>query len=273
MKKHLYYFILILTYLFCLPTYADDFDLLIKKTLDSNHRSTTNKARDKYRNPQATLNFFGLTANSNVMEISPGKGWYSEIIAPLVKEKGTFYSVIYDTKKNTKSSPYFKRLNKQYILMLDMRPDLFKKINIIKIDREDPKSDMKGKTDLVLTFRNVHNWAKAKTVTKMFRFFFDSLKTGGVLGVVEHRAKEGTPLKTQIQSGYMTEKYVQNLAEEAGFKYTSSSNVNNNPQDIKNYPGGVWTLLPNLRGVGEIEKNKYSKIGESDRMTLKFTKP
>ena len=107
----------------------------------------------------------------------------------------------------------------------------------------------------------------------VFKFFFESLKSGGVLGVVEHRAIEKTPIEEQIRSGYMTEKYVLELAQKVGFQYAASSNINNNPKDTKNYTGGVWTLLPNLRGIKKVDRKKYSQIGESDRMTLKFIKP
>jgi predicted methyltransferase len=263
--------LLITTWFLLTPAYSSDLDLLLEQVLSSDHRSLTNKNRDKFRNPKETLKFFGLTANTNVVEITPGRGWYTEILAPIVKDKGKFNSVIYEI--NDTSKPYFKKLDKFYRTKLKQKPNIYGKVNLIPIDSKNPKFNLSKKADMVLTFRNVHNWAKAKSAELMFRFFFDSLKNGGTLGVVEHRAIKKTPLEEQIRSGYMTEQYVIKLAKKVGFKYVASSNINNNPKDKKNYPGGVWTLLPNLRGLKVTEKNKYSKIGESDRMTLKFLKP
>ena len=259
------------TCLFVTPTYSNNFDVKFNKILKSDHRSQTNKARDKFRNPKQTLEFFGLKPDTNVMEITPGKGWYTEIIAPFVMEDGTFNSVIYEVNENSK--PYFKKLDKFYRSKLKERPDIYKNAKLITIDPKKPKFNLNKKVDMVLTFRNVHNWAKAKSADSMFKFFFSSLKSGGVFGVVEHRALKETPIQEQIRSGYMTEKYVIELAQQVGFEFISSSEINSNPKDTKKHSGGVWTLLPNLRGVNESEKVKYSLIGESDRMTLKFLKP
>ena len=267
----LYLFVLITAYLSVSPVYSNNFDLKFDKILNSDHRSQVNKGRDKFRNPKQTLEFFGLKPNSNVMEITPGRGWYTEIIAPIVKENGTFSSVIYEI--NDSSKTYFKKLDKYYRSKLEQRPDIYSNVRLITIDPKNPKYNLNKKVDMVLTFRNVHNWAKAKSAESMFSFFFDSLKSGGVFGVVEHRAFNDTPIQEQIRSGYMTEKFVIELAKKVGFKFVSSSDVNNNPKDTKKHSGGVWTLLPNLRGVKESEKLKYSQIGESDRMTLKFLKP
>jgi predicted methyltransferase len=263
--------VLMITSFSLTPAYSNDLELMLKAVLNSDHRSSTNKDRDKFRNPKETLKFFGLSNNTNVMEISPGRGWYTEIIAPVVKEKGTFNSVIYEIKANSK--PYFKKLNEFYRTKLQKRPDMYEKVNLIAVNPKKPLYELNKKMDMVLTFRNVHNWAKAKSALPMFEFFFDSLKSGGILGVVEHRAIEGTPIDEQIRSGYMTEKYVMDIAKKVGFQFSSSSNINDNPKDKKNYTGGVWTLLPNLRGVKETQKKEYSQIGESDRMTLKFIKP
>ena len=263
--------IMITTFLLVSPVYSDNFSLKFDKILNSDHRSQPNKGRDQFRNPKQTLEFFGLKPNSNVIEITPGRGWYTEIIAPFVKENGTFSSVIYEVNENSKT--YFKKLDKFYRSKLKERPDIYGNVKLITIDPKNPKFNLNKKADMVLTFRNVHNWAKAKSADSMFKFFFDSLKSGGVFGVVEHRAHEDTSIQEQIRSGYMTEKYVVELAEKVGFEFFSSSDINNNPKDTKRYSGGVWTLLPNLRGLEETEKKKYSQIGESERMTLKFIKP
>ncbi|OUT95651.1 MAG: hypothetical protein CBC01_09070 [Betaproteobacteria bacterium TMED41] len=262
---------LIATLLFLTSVNASNLDLKFEKVLNSDHRSLNNKNRDKFRNPKETLRFFGLSTSTNVIEISPGRGWYTEIIAPIVFENGNFTSVIYEI--NNESKPYLKKLDKLYREKLNSRPDIYGRANLISINPKNPEYKLKKKVDMVLTFRNVHNWAKAKSAENMFKFFFESLKSGGVLGVVEHRAIEKTPIEEQIRSGYMTEKYVLELAQKVGFQYAASSNINNNPKDTKNYTGGVWTLLPNLRGIKKVDRKKYSQIGESDRMTLKFIKP
>jgi predicted methyltransferase len=125
---------------------------------------------------------------------------------------------------------------------------------------------------MVLTFRNVHNWAKAGSAEAMFAGFAKALKPGGVLGVVEHRAKIGTPLDIQIKSGYMTEDYVIQMAKDAGFRLDAKSEINANPKDTADHPNGVWNLLPSLRGVKDDDKANIISIGESDRMTLRFIK-
>ena len=125
---------------------------------------------------------------------------------------------------------------------------------------------------MVLTFRNVHNWAKAGTAESMFSGFARALKPGGILGLVEHRAKPGTSLDDQIRSGYMTVDYVVQMAEAAGFRLDASSEINANPKDTTDHPGGVWNLLPNLRNIADEDKEAISAIGESDRMTLLFKK-
>jgi len=149
---------------------------------------------------------------------------------------------------------------------------LYGDATISTYDAAAPSFAPAGSADMVVTFRNVHNWAKAGNTDAMFKGFYSALKKGGVLGVVEHRAKPGTPLKQQIDSGYMTEDYVIAAAERAGFQLEAASEINSNWRDTKDYPGGVWTLPPNLRGVADADKPKYREIGESDRMTLRFVK-
>ena len=157
--------------------------------------------------------------------------------------------------------------------MLKSYPDVYSKTNLIPINLKNPKFNLTEKVDMILTFRNVHNWAKSKNELIMFTSFFNSLKKGGILGVVEHRAKKNTSLEKQIKTGYMTEEFVKTIANKVGFKFIDSSDINNNPKITKNYSGGVWTLLPNLRDIKSSEKNEFINIGESDRMTLKFKKP
>ena len=253
------------------PASAQDAASLIDRAMTGGHRAEANKARDKYRHPKETLLFFGIDPAMTVVEITPGRGWYTEILAPVLKDKGEYYAAV---NAITEKSPDFAKQNDTfYRAMLAGAPDLFAKTKISVMTPPEIKIAPAGSADLVLTFRNVHNWAKAGTADAMFKAFFAALKPGGALGVVEHRAKPGTPFQQQIDSGYMTEAYVIEAAQKAGFREANKSEINANPKDTKDYPGGVWTLPPNLRNVAEADKPKFLAIGESDRMTLKFVKP
>ena len=255
------------------PSYSNDVQNkeMLERVLQGSHRSDANRLRDKYRRPVETLTFFGVKPNSNVVEITPGRGWYSEILAPLLRTNGTFTAVIYDA--NLTDNAYLKKLNGFYKTKLSDSPKTYSNVQLEEINHKTPVFDLDSSADFVLTFRNVHNWAKSGTTDEMFRSFYKSLKTGGVLGVVEHRARAGTPLSQQIKSGYMTEQFVIKTAEKAGFVFDAGSDINNNSLDAKNHKNGVWTLLPVQRGLSDKEKSVYAKIGESDRMTLKFVKP
>ncbi|RZP22560.1 MAG: methyltransferase [Burkholderiaceae bacterium] len=244
---------------------------VLERSLQGSHRSEANRLRDKYRHPVETLTFFGVKPNSNVVEITPGRGWYSEILAPLLRSNGEFTAIIYDA--DLTNNAYLKKLNGFYKTKLGDNPEIYSNVRLEEINHKSPIFDLDSSADFVLTFRNVHNWAKSGTTDEMFRSFYKSLKTGGVLGVVEHRARSGTPLSQQIKSGYMTEEFVIKTAEKAGFVFSAGSNINNNSLDSKDHKKGVWTLLPVQRGLSDKEKIVYAKIGESDRMTLKFVKP
>ena len=255
------------------PSYSNDVQSkeMLEWSLQGSHRSEANRLRDKYRHPVETLAFFGVKSNSNVVEITPGRGWYSEILAPLLEANGTFTAVIYDA--DLTDNAYLKKLNGFYKTKLGDSPEIYSNVQLEEINHKSPVFDLDSSADFVLTFRNVHNWAKSGTTDEIFRSFYKSLKTGGVLGVVEHRARAGTPLSQQIKSGYMTEQFVIKTAEKAGFVFRAGSNINNNSLDSKDHKNGVWTLLPVQRGLSDKEKSIYAKIGESDRMTLKFVKP
>lgn len=243
---------------------------LIDKALGGDHRSERNRARDVYRHPRETLLFFGLKPDMHVAEIWPGGGWYTEVLALVLREKGRYYAAHYHIDDNT--SRYYRNSQREFVEKLAKSPDVYDKVVVTGL--LPPHFDLapKGALDLVLTFRNVHNWTQEGFDAQMFRAFFDALKPGGVLGVVEHRAREGTTLADMKRSGYMTEAYVIKLAETAGFRLAAKSEVNANPKDTKDHPRGVWTLPPSLR-LGDAERAKYLEIGESDRMTLKFVKP
>ena len=229
-------------------------------------------ARDVYRHPLETLRFFGLRPDKTVVEIWPGRGWYLEILAPYLHDRGKYYAAIEapdvaGASQEAKDDAAFLRRR-----IADDPADFGK---VIVTDLHPPQLTEicpPGTADLVLTFRNVHNWIDGGDQQAQFDTFFKALKPGGVLGVVEHRAKPGTSLDETRKSGYVDEAYVKKLAANAGFRFAAESPVNTNPKDTKDYPKGVWTLPPSF-ALGDTDRAKYLAIGESDRMTLRFVKP
>jgi predicted methyltransferase len=233
-------------------------------------RSINADTRDKYRNPNETLAFFEIKPQHTVVEIWPGGGWYAEILAPYLKDKGLYYAAHFNQSSEI---GFFQKMRAKFNNKMKQSPDQYSKV--ITTDFEPPKHTNiapSHSADRVLTFRNVHNWMRNGSEQAAFDSFFTTLKPDGILGVVEHRATEDFNLKKMIDSGYVTESYVKLLAKKAGFEFIDASEVNANPLDSKNHPKGVWTLPPSLR-LGDTKKDNYLKIGESDRMTLKFRKP
>jgi predicted methyltransferase len=247
--------------------------------LASAHRSEANKARDVYRHPAETLAFFGVEPDDTVVEVWPGGGWYTEILAPYLRDAGVYYAAGFAiTVKDQRD--YF--VNAQRALADKLAGNaVFDHVVLTEVQAPQRSTMAPPETvDVVLTFRNVHNWLAAGNALEMFQAFHKALRDGGVLGVVEHRARPGTSIETMKKSGYMTEDYVVELAQNAGFTLAARSEINANPKDTTEHPAGVWTLPPNLRHCQSMsegdEKNacveKYGAIGESDRMTLKFVK-
>ncbi len=236
------------------------------------HRTPAFRERDRYRHPKETLLFFGFRPDMHVAEIWPGDGWYTEILAPALRAKGRYYAAHYAVDE--KLSDYRRERRQIYLDKLARQPALYDRVVVTGIQApEHNELAPRGSLDLVLTFRNVHNWAADfGNEQAMFNAFHAALKRGGVLGVVEHRARPGTSFEDMKRTGYMTEAYVIGLAEKAGFRLAARSEVNANPRDTKDYPEGVWTLPPTLR-LKDIDRARFLAIGESDRATLKFVKP
>ena len=260
----------VMSAMFCASAWAQSAESLIDQAMVGEHRALANKARDKYRHPKETLLFFGLRPEMTVVEISPSRGWYTEILAPVLRDAGQYYAAVGAVTAKTPDA--LKKNDADYRAMLAGAPDLYEKVKLSVLTPGALQVAPPGSADMILTFRNVHNWAKAGTVDAMFKAFHDALKAGGTLGVVEHRARPDTSFEQQIETGYMTEDYVVATAQKAGFRLANKSEINSNPKDTKDYPGGVWTLPPTLR-YGDQDRDKYLAIGESDRMTLKFTRP
>lgn len=236
--------------------------------IDGAWRLPADKARDVYRHPRETLTFFGLKPGMRVIEITPGAGWYADILAPLLRGDGSYAAALV----NPIDSSYAARQAASLRAHFAAYPQPFGSAQIIYFDPKTPNLGTPDSADMVLTFRNVHNWAEAGTAEAMFKAFYSVLAPGGVLGVVDHRAAPGKTLAQVIGTGYLPQDYVIKLAEDAGFRLAATSEINANPKDTKNYPKGVWTLPPTL-ALGDTDRHKYLAIGESDRMTLKFVKP
>ncbi|WP_333606427.1 class I SAM-dependent methyltransferase [Arsukibacterium sp.] len=235
-------------------------------------RTEQNKARDQYRNPVATLAFFDVTPHSSVVEISPGAGWYTEILAPLLAAHGNLYAAHFPADT---TSEYGQRARANFVTKLASDP-IYRKVQLTAFA---PLAGVEvapaGSADVVLTFRNLHNWYMAggeEAMLHAFNNFYTALKPGGVLGVVEHRLPESRLDTNWTRSGYFPQSLAVKIAEQAGFVFEASSEINANPKDTADHPNGVWTLPPSLR-VGDADPEIYKAIGESDRMTLKFRKP
>ncbi|GMV28073.1 MAG: hypothetical protein AMXMBFR59_01980 [Rhodanobacteraceae bacterium] len=246
----------------------------IAQILAGSWRSDANKARDAYRHPRETLEFFGLKPTMTVVEITPGGGWYTEILAPLVKAQGKLVAVVVDpaTAEKEGTREYLGKSNTKFKEKLAADTERYSGVEVREFPMTAPKFGPPASADLVLTFRNVHNFMMWKTDAAMFKAAFDVLRPGGVLGVTDHRAAAGADLEKIKDSGYIPEDYVIKLATDAGFQLAEKSEINANPKDTRDHEKGVWTLPPSL-ALGDKDKEKYLAIGESDRMTLKFVKP
>ncbi len=229
----------------------------LKAAIDGSQRSAANKERDKYRHPFETLTFFGIKPDMTVIEISPGDGWYTEILAPFSKDRGKLYEAAGSGRSATALESKLKA-----------KPDVYGKVMMLKSG--DASDFPPGTADMVLTFRNVHNWIPRGTADDYFKAFYRALKPGGILGVTDHRADSSQPQDPKAENGYVRQDYLIQLAEKAGFKLAGTSEINANPKDPRAQL--VWNLPPTLR-QGDKDRAKYLAIGESDRMTLKFVKP
>ncbi len=241
----------------------------LDQVLAGDWRSAANKARDQYRHPKQTLEFFGVKPTDTVVEITPGGGWYAEILAPWLKGSGTYVAAVGKPSRPEGEAAQDKSALQK---MFEGNPAEFGEAKTVVFDNTAPVFGEPASADVVLTFRNVHNWVMGDTAPAKFKAFFDVLKPGGTLGVVDHRAAAGADLEKIKKSGYLPQDYVIKLATDAGFTLVAQSEINANPKDTKDYEKGVWTLPPTLT-LGEQDKDKYVAIGESDRMTLKFEKP
>ena len=237
--------------------------------LAADYRPAENRARDRYRHPKETLLFFGIRPEMRVLEVWPEPGWYTEVIAPLLREKGKYYAAVIAADPGSR---YITERLDTYRKKLAERPDLYDRVSVVTFPSDGGDAVPPGSVDMVVTFRNIHNWMFREKAAQAFTTMYRALRPGGVLGVVEHRGNPALPQDPQAKSGYVTEDYAIKLIEAQGFRLVAKSEVNANPKDTKDYEQGVWTLPPTYR-LGDKDRDKYAAIGESDRFTLRFVKP
>lgn len=243
---------------------------LLDQALAGDHRSAENKARDAHRHPKQTLQFFGLRPDMTVLEITPGGGWYTEILAPVLKDRGQLIAASFGADHPVE---YLANIHKGYIEKLDADPQTYGKVKRIVFQKPGYLQALDDESvDMVLTFRNTHNWIKFGTAADIYRAMYRVLKPCGTLGVVQHRAAKSADPEASARQGYVPQAHLIGMLEDIGFKLMASSEINANPRDTKDYPEGVWTLPPTYR-LGDTDRRKYEAIGESDRMTLRFAKP
>lgn len=249
---------------------ATDVASRLLAVVDGDHRSAADRARDGYRHPVETLLWFGIRDDMTVVEVTPGAGWYTDILAPFLRERGQYYAAGFDPDSRV---DFFRSAAERFRQKITSSPELYGDVKItVLAPPEHTRIAPPESADMVLTFRNVHNWMAAGTTDMIFAAMYQALKPGGILGVVEHRGDPARPQDPQARSGYVTEDYVIERARAAGFEFIDRSDINANPRDTRDHPEGVWTLPPTLR-LGDRDRERYLAIGESDRMTLKFVKP
>jgi predicted methyltransferase len=235
----------------------------IIEAMAGDHRSEENRDRDVYRHPLETLRFFGLEEHMTVVEIWPGAGWYTEILGPVLRDRGQLVAAVPSLESEQ---------GQEYLRMVTEHPEVFGDVEVGLLNPPQIDLGVDGTADMVLTFRNVHNWITNGYELEVYRAAFAALRPGGIFGVVEHRANAGDDFRESARRGYVPEAHVIEAAQSVGFVLEDRSEINANPRDTKDYPEGVWTLPPTLR-LGDRDRERYLEIGESDRMTLRFRKP
>lgn len=251
----------------CAPTQLSNGGA-ISKWIEAPHRTARNVVRDEFRHPLETLAFFGIRDDSAVVEILPGSGgYYMEILAPWLREKGRYIAA----DRDALAAPQYLEDHRKLLARLKAEPALYGKVVVAEFNAGLHEIAPPGSADFVLTFRNLHNWIERREVEGALRAFHKALKPGGVLGVVDHRGRNDLTQEAQMKSGYVREDEAVALIEKAGFRLAGRSEINANPRDTKDHPEGVWTLPPAWR-LKDKDRARYAAIGESDRFTLKFVK-
>lgn len=237
--------------------------------LAGNQRTPADRARDRYQHSKETLLFFGIRPSTRVLQIWPESGWYTKIVAPLVRTRGEYLAGVMTADPGDR---FLTARLDDYRQLLTSRPDLYGKVRVVPFSLNGSDVVPSGSVDMVLSFGGLHEWMALDDAQEALASIYRALSPGGVLGVVDNRGDPAVPQDPRAKNGYVRQDYAIRLIEAAGFKLVATSEVNANPQDTKNYPAGVWTLPPDYR-LGNINRAQYEAIGESDRFTLKFVKP
>lgn len=243
-------------------------DAALAKAVAGEHRSPALVARDKYRHPQEVLEFAGIKPSMTVIEVSPGGGYWTEILGPYLKDKGTYYTAMSPRSASERAAKAVDDWNKK---LADNKAQ-WGEVKVTEFGRGSYDIAPAGSADLVITSRNVHNWMGGGFADEAFSAFYKALKPGGILSVEEHRGPADQPQDPKAANGYVREDHTIELAQKAGFKLVTRSETLANAKDTKNWPQGVWTLPPTL-ALGDQDRDKYLAIGEADNSLLKFQKP
>jgi predicted methyltransferase len=225
-------------------------------------------ARDRYRHPAEELTFFGLKPNMTVVEVWPGGGYWTEILGPYLKGSGHYYAAVTVQGESKEED----RTTSAWQARTQAQKDHLGTIVITNLGKGHYEVAPPGSADLIVTFRNLHNWMEGGYVDEALKGIYAALKPGGILGVEDHRGRDDQPQDPRAKSGYVRQDYVIDLARKAGFELVATSEIDANPKDTKNWPEGVWTLPPTL-ALGDKDREKYVSIGEADNFVLKFRKP
>lgn len=243
-------------------------DPRLRELLAAPHRSARNVARDRYRHPLEVIAFFGIRPDSTVVEILPGSaGYYMEILAPYLRDRGRFIAA----NRDDTAPPAYLADHQKLLDRIGAQPELYGKVEVRPFNADRHEIAPSGSADVVMSFRNIHNWIARGELEGALRVFHAALKPGGVLGIVGHRGRDDLPQEEQTKNGYVRQDVAIALVEKAGFRLDGISEANANPKDTKDHPAGVWTLPPTFR-LKDQDRARYEAIGESDRFTLRFVK-
>jgi predicted methyltransferase len=240
-------------------------DAALAKAVESPVRDAQSVARDIYRHPEQELEFFGIAPTMRVVEIWPAPGYWTEILAPYLRDKGAYIAALPPSRSGEMDAGPFMK-------MLGARKPVFGNVQVASFGEGRTDIAPPGTADMVLTFRNLHNWMGEGWGDAAMAAFYKALKPGGILGIEDHRGRADRPQDPRADNGYVRQDYTIAMAEKAGFKFVEASEINANPKDTKDWPAGVWTLPPTL-ALGARNRDKYLAIGEADNYVLKFRKP
>jgi predicted methyltransferase len=243
-------------------------DPALQKAVADPARSAKFTARDQFRHPAEELTFLGLKPNMTVVEVAPGGGYWTEILGPYLKGSGHYYAAVAvagESKEEDQMTQAFKT-------RVESERQRFGNITLTGLGKDHYEVAPPGSVDLIVTFRNFHNWMDSGYAAEVLKGFYTALKPGGILGIEDHRGRNDKPQDPHAKSGYVRQDYVIEMARKAGFELAGTSELLANPKDTKEWPEGVWTLPPTL-ALGDKDRDKYKAIGEADNFLLKFRKP